>query len=84
MSHSANLDGIVENEVTGFEFATGRIKPLAFAIQAALQTPSYKALEMGRQGRQRVLGMFDPKDALAAVVNLYDELLKKDQWSGTT
>ncbi|MBW1872606.1 MAG: glycosyltransferase family 4 protein [Deltaproteobacteria bacterium] len=77
VSHAANLDRIVKDCVTGFEFRSGWVQPMAAAIKRALETDRPRALEMGRLGRQRVLSMFDPEHALEQVTKLYDELLMR-------
>jgi glycosyltransferase involved in cell wall biosynthesis len=75
MSHSANLDAIMEPGRTGLEFATGWVEPLAAALEEALAMPAARLEEMGRAGRTRVLARFDPARALQSVIDLYDELL---------
>lgn len=75
LSHAANLDGIMADGATGFEFATGFLGPMASAIARALATPSEVAREMGRAGRQRVLERFSNQKVLGELLRLYDELL---------
>jgi glycosyltransferase involved in cell wall biosynthesis len=75
LSHAANLDGIMADGTTGFEFATGAIEPMAQAIERALSTPAEVAREMGRVGRQRVLERFANQKVIGDLVALYDELL---------
>jgi glycosyltransferase involved in cell wall biosynthesis len=75
LSHAANLDGIMAEGETGFEFPTGYIEPMASAIERALATPAETAREMGRAGRQRVLERFSNPKVIGDIVALYDELL---------
>jgi glycosyltransferase involved in cell wall biosynthesis len=75
LSHAANLDGILAEGTTGFEFATGAIEPMAQAIERALATPADVAGAMGRAGRQRVLDRFANQKVIGDLVALYDELL---------
>lgn len=82
VSRAANLDGIVEPGVSGFEFPTGRIKPLAEALLRALRTPRQAATRMGRAGRRRVLDKFDPQAALCQVLDLYERLLARRRGAG--
>jgi glycosyltransferase involved in cell wall biosynthesis len=77
LSHAANLDGIMADGATGFEFATGFIAPMAAAIERALSTPAEVAREMGRAGRQRILERFSNQKVLGELVGLYDELLPR-------
>ena len=77
MSHAANLDGILADRVTGYEFGTGWIGPMAEAIERAVATPPELAEAMGRAGRERVLRMFDPDEALRSVIDLYEELMAR-------
>ena len=83
LSHAANLDGIMADGTTGFEFATGWIQPIADAIERALATPAEVAREMGRAGRQRLLERFSNQKVLGDLISLYDELLplRKDSKS---
>lgn len=82
MSHSANLDKVMEPEVTGFEFPTGFIEPMARTIARAVSLPEEKRREMGVAGRNRVLKMFDPGAALAEVIEIYEGLLAKRRVGG--
>lgn len=75
MSHSANLDQVMEPEVTGFEFATGWIEPMARALARAVRTTREERRAMGEAGRERVLRLYDPEAALHEIVGLYDSLL---------
>lgn len=77
MSHAANLDRIMEPEVTGFEFETGSIGPMASALARAVRSQADERRAMGLEGRKRVLRLFDPESALQDVINLYDELLAR-------
>jgi glycosyltransferase involved in cell wall biosynthesis len=81
LSHAANLDGIMADGQTGFEFATGYIEPMASAIERALATPPEAAREMGRAGRRRVLERFSNQKVIGDIVALYDEFLpsRKEQ-----
>jgi glycosyltransferase involved in cell wall biosynthesis len=76
LSHAANLDGIMADGSTGFEFPTGAIEPIVQAIERALATPAEAARAMGRAGRQRVLERFSNQKVLGDLVALYDELLR--------
>jgi len=75
LSHAANLDAIMADGETGFEFRTGYVEPLARAIERALATPAETACEMGRAGRRRVLDRFSNQKVIGDIVALYDELL---------
>lgn len=76
LSHAANLDGIMADGTTGFEFPTGFVAPMASAIERALATPADVAREMGRAGRRRVLERFSNEKVLGELLGLYDELLR--------
>ncbi len=82
-SHAANLDRIMEPEVTGFEFETGWIAPMAEALVRAIHTGDDVRREMGQAGRERVLRLFDPESALQEVTDLYEELLAKKAREGS-
>jgi glycosyltransferase involved in cell wall biosynthesis len=75
LSHAANLDGIMADGTTGYEFPTGAIEPMVQAIERALSTPAEVAQQMGRAGRQRVLERFSNQKVMGDLVALYDELL---------
>lgn len=75
MSRSANLDRIMEPEVTGFEFPTGVIEPMARALARAVHTPRETRRAMGAEGRKRVMRLHDPDSALADLLALYERLL---------
>lgn len=75
LSHAANLDGIMADGQTGFEFPTGWIEPMAAAVERALATPVEVAREMGRAGRRRVLERFSNQKVIGDIVALYDEFL---------
>ncbi len=75
LSHAANLDGIMADGETGFEFRSGHIEPMAEAIRRALVTPVDDARAMGRAGRQRVMERFGNERVMKDLVALYDELL---------
>jgi len=75
MSHSANLDRVMEPGLTGIEFRTGSVLAIANTVREALQIPEAKRKEMGRAGRERVLARFDPDAALDDTLRIYDELL---------
>jgi len=77
LSHAANLDGIVDDGATGYEFATGRVAPLADALRRALATPPERMRQMGVLGRQRLAARFAPEVVMGAVTGLYDELLAR-------
>ncbi len=78
-SHAANLDLIMEPEVTGHEFPTGRIGPLARLLGRATRTSERVRAAMGMAGRERVLARFDPEAALGDVLALYDRLLSEKE-----
>jgi glycosyltransferase involved in cell wall biosynthesis len=75
LSHAANLDGIMADGETGFEFRSGAVEPLLQAIARALATPPEKARAMGSAGRRRVLENFGNEKVMNDLVALYDELL---------
>ena len=77
LSHAANLDGIMADGETGFEFRTGAIEPLAQAIARALATPAEAAQAMGRAGRVRVLQRFSNEKVMNDLIALYHELLPR-------
>jgi glycosyltransferase involved in cell wall biosynthesis len=76
LSHAANLDGIVEPGVTGWEVKTGIPSALAAGLATALATPRSERLAMGRRGRDRVVTMFSPDRVLAETLAVYDSLLE--------
>lgn len=76
LSHAANLDGIVEPGVTGWEVKTGIPSALARGLATALATPRSERQAMGRRGRDRVVTMFSPDRVLAETLSVYDSLLE--------
>ena len=77
LSHAANLDGIVEPGVSGWEVATGWTGPLARALAAALAVPREGWVEMGRRSRAHVVARFAPREnhVVDQMVAVYDEVL---------
>jgi len=77
LSHAANLDGIVEPGVSGWEVATGWTRPLARALEDAFTLPPERWQEMGRRGRSHVVARFAPRDnhVVDQMVAVYDEVL---------
>jgi glycosyltransferase involved in cell wall biosynthesis len=82
LSHAANLDGIVEPGVTGWEARTGDPRALADSLARALATPDAELRAMGRRGRERVAQMFSPDRVLAETVATYDQLLAASEGKG--
>lgn len=77
LSHAANLDGITEPGVSGWEVATGWPGPLADALEEALAVSPERLAEMGRRSRAHVVERFAPREnhVLDQMVAIYDELL---------
>jgi glycosyltransferase involved in cell wall biosynthesis len=77
LSHAANLDGVVEPGVSGWEVATGWAGPLARALDEAFALPPERWQEMGRRGRSHVVARFAPREnhIVDQMVAVYDEVL---------
>jgi glycosyltransferase involved in cell wall biosynthesis len=77
LSHAANVDGIIQPAVTGWEVPTGRGGPLARALADVLAAPADTLVQMGRRGRARVVERFAPRagHVVDQTVAVYDELL---------
>jgi len=77
LSHAANLDGIVEPGVSGWEVATGWAGPLARALDEAFASPPERWQEMGRRARAHVVARFAPREnhVIDQMVAVYDEVL---------
>ncbi|HVY37937.1 MAG TPA: glycosyltransferase [Polyangia bacterium] len=77
LSHAANVDGIVQPGVTGWEIPTGNQAALMAALADAVATPADTLAEMGRRGRTRVVERFAPTDSFVIdqMVAVYDQLL---------
>ena len=77
LSHAANLDGIVEPGVSGWEVPTGWPRPLARALEEAFALPPERWREMGRHARSRVVARFAPREnhVIDQMVAVYDEVL---------
>lgn len=77
LSRAANLDGIMADGATGFEFRTGAVEPMLQAIARALAIPDEQARAMGSAGRKRVLERFANEKVMNDIIALYDELLPR-------
>jgi glycosyltransferase involved in cell wall biosynthesis len=77
LSHAANLDGIMADGETGFEFRSGHVEPMAQAILRALAMTAEDARAMGRAGRQRVMERFSNERVMNDLIALYAELLPR-------
>ncbi|HVT07109.1 MAG TPA: glycosyltransferase [Polyangia bacterium] len=77
LSHAANVDGIVQPGVTGWEVPTGNQAALMAALADAVATPADTLAEMGRRGRTRVVERFAPTESFVIdqMVAVYDQLL---------
>lgn len=75
LSADANMDQIMLDGVTGYQFDTLLIPPLMGAIETALSTPGERAREMGLAGQARVRERFNPERVLASLTDLYERLL---------
>ena len=77
LTADANIDGILEEGVTGHQFPTLSVAGMAAAMDRAFATPPDRAAAMGRAGRDRVLPMFHPDRVMGETVALYDALLAR-------
>jgi glycosyltransferase involved in cell wall biosynthesis len=77
LSQAANVDGIVQPGVTGWEIPTGNQAALATALAEVVATPADRLAAMGRAGRTRVVARFAPTDhhVIDQMVSVYDQLL---------
>jgi glycosyltransferase involved in cell wall biosynthesis len=77
LSQAANVDGIVQPGVTGWEVPTANQAALATALAEAIATPPERLARMGRRGRDHVVARFAPHDTYAVeqTVAVYDQLL---------
>jgi glycosyltransferase involved in cell wall biosynthesis len=77
LSHAANLDGIVDPGVTGWEVPTGWPGPLARALEVSFAVSRETLAEMGRRSRAHVVEKFAPREnyVLDQMIAVYDELL---------
>jgi glycosyltransferase involved in cell wall biosynthesis len=76
LSHAANIDGIIEDGISGWEIPTGRQQPLVSALQRALATSDDELQAMGAAARERVSARFAPHENFVVdqTVAVYDEL----------
>jgi UDP-glucose:(heptosyl)LPS alpha-1,3-glucosyltransferase len=76
LSHAANIDGIIEDGISGWEIPTGRQQPLVSALQRALATSDNELQAMGAAARERVSARFAPHENFVVdqTVAVYDEL----------
>jgi glycosyltransferase involved in cell wall biosynthesis len=77
LTADANVDGILEEGVTGHQFPTLSVAGMADALDRAFATPPDRVVEMGLAGRARVLPMFGADRVMGETVRLYDELLAR-------
>lgn len=84
LSRAANLDGIVNPGVTGWEVATGWPGPLAQALDESFQISRETLGDMGRRSRAHVVERFAPREnyVLDQMVAVYDELLAEGARAG--
>ncbi|HEX2657466.1 MAG TPA: glycosyltransferase [Polyangia bacterium] len=84
LSHAANLDGIVEPGVTGWEVPTGWPGPLARALEVSFKVSRQTLAEMGRRSRAHVVEKFAPREnyVLEQMIAVYDELLSDGAAAG--
>lgn len=75
LTADANIDQILEEGVTGYQFPTGSIDGMAKALNAAFSTPPDRVEAMGLAGRQRVLPMFSPDSIMDQTVAMFEQLL---------
>jgi glycosyltransferase involved in cell wall biosynthesis len=80
LSHAANVDGIVQPGVTGWEIPTGNQAALTTALADAVAVPAPKLAEMGLRGRTRVVARFAPTESFVVdqMVAVYDQLLAEN------
>lgn len=79
LSHAANLDGITEPGVSGWQVPTGWPGPLAAALEEAFAVPAERLAEMGQRSRAHVIERFAPREnhVLDQMVAIYDEVLSR-------
>ncbi len=80
LSHAANVDGIVQPGVTGWEIPTGNQAALMAALADAVAAPARELAQMGRRGRTRVVERFAPTESFVVdqMVAVYDQLLAEN------
>lgn len=83
MTRASNRDNILKDGVTGIEFPTGQVGPMADAIHRALTMPAPEAEALGLAGYERIRRKFPPERALQGLLGLYDELLSRRSASRT-
>jgi glycosyltransferase involved in cell wall biosynthesis len=76
LSHAANVDGIIEDGISGWEVPTAAHRPLVAALRRALETPTGELRSMGAAARTGVTARFAPHDNFVVdqTVAVYDEL----------
>jgi glycosyltransferase involved in cell wall biosynthesis len=76
LSHAANVDGIIEDGISGWEIPTGSQQPLVSALQRALATSGKELQAMGAAAREGVSARFAPHENFVVdqTVAVYDEL----------
>jgi glycosyltransferase involved in cell wall biosynthesis len=79
LSHAANLDGITQPGVSGWEVPTGWPGPLADALDETFRVSPERLAEMGRRSRAHVVERFAPREnhVLDQMVAIYDEVLSR-------
>lgn len=78
LSAAANADGVVENEVTGFEVATANRSALAQAMARMIELKPPERRALGRRARQRLVERFAPRAShmVDQTLAIYRELLQ--------
>ncbi len=76
LSHAANVDGIIQDGVSGWEVPTISLAALARALGVALSAPGEDLRAMGTAARAGVVARFAPHEnyVVDQTVAIYDEL----------
>lgn len=76
---TSDADGfteVVDNGITGFIVPKRDPQATANAIQKFIDNPNLRE-EIGKNGRKRVLDLYDWNDNVSTMVNIYNEILSK-------
>jgi Glycosyltransferase len=76
VSRKGGLPEVVEDGVTGFVVPTENPGAAASALETLILNKDLRS-SMGKRGRERVKKLFDWKENVSKMVELYEELLKQ-------
>jgi glycosyltransferase involved in cell wall biosynthesis len=75
VSNVGGFPEIIENNVTGFIVEKGNEHSAAKAIEKLLLDKEFR-IDMGKRGRERVMELFDLKDSVTKMLDIYERLIK--------